>query len=296
MKTEERKKPMLVAGIILAILIIAGIGFLGYLFVFSNYIGTDNASIDGDHVSISAKMMGRIKSLSVNEGAKVEAGQLLVQLDDTDLRAQEAQSTAALNSARQNLVLTKVNLDRMREDFERTKTLLDTGNTTQEQYDHAVKSLATANAQYSIAQAQIDTANAQLGVIETQLLNTKIIAPISGVITKRLVMPGEVAQPGQAIFTINDLNHIWVTANFEETKIRLIHPGEPVDITVDAYPHYPFKGRVIQVADAIVPPPFSIGESTKTIQKIPVKILFTRIPASKILLPGMSVEVKIKVN
>jgi membrane fusion protein (multidrug efflux system) len=296
MKTEEQKRPVLISGIILAVLIIAGIGYLCYWVIFSNYIGTDNASIDGDHVSVSAKVPGRIRSLTVDEGTKVQTGQLLVQLDDIDLRAQETQTSASLNWEKQNLVLAKVNLEKAQSDFERIKTLFNSGNATKEQYDHAANTLEVFKVQYSIAQARINTTQAQLGGIETQLMNTRITAPISGIIAKKSVMPGEVVQPGQAIFTINDLTHIWVTANFEETKIRLIHPNEPVDITVDAYPNYPFKGWVAQVAAAIVPPPFSIGESTKTTQKIPVKILFNRIPASIVLLPGMSVEVRIKVN
>ncbi|HEX3044745.1 MAG TPA: efflux RND transporter periplasmic adaptor subunit, partial [Bacillota bacterium] len=223
-------------------------------------------------------------------------GQLLVQLEDSDLRAQEAQANASLNYAKKNLVLAKVNLDRAQDDLVRLKTLLANGNTTQEQYDHAAKAVETANAQYSIAQAQIDTANAQLGVIQTQLQNTRIVSPISGVVAKRNIKAGEVVQPGQAIFTINDPDHFWITANFEETKIRLIHTGQTVAITVDAYPDRKFTGRVDQISAAIVPPPFSIGETTKTTQKIPVKILFDKIPDGVSLLTGMSVEVKIKLH
>ena len=126
--------------IILVVLLIAGIGYVGYWFIFSKYVGTDDAAIDGNHVSVSAKMMGRVRNLTVDEGATVTAGQLLVQLDDTDLRAQEVQATASLDYANQNLVLAKVNLDRTQADFERTKTLMDTGNTTKEQYDHAAQS------------------------------------------------------------------------------------------------------------------------------------------------------------
>jgi membrane fusion protein (multidrug efflux system) len=296
MKTEEQKKPVFVSIIILTVLIIAGIGYLGYWMMFSKFIGTDDAAIEGDHVSISAKMMGRVRDIMVDEGTKVAAGQLLVQLDDTDLQAQEAQSGASLNYANQNLVLAKVNLDRTQADFERIKTLMDTGNATKEQYDHAVKALDASKVQYSIAQAQIGTAKAQLGVVDTQLSNTKITAPISGIIAKKSIMPGEVVQPGQAILTINNLNQVWIVAKFEETKIRLIRPNEPVDIRVDAYPNLKFKGRVVQISAAIVPPAFSIGESTKTTQKIPVKIEFTRIPPKVTLLPGMSVEVNVKVN
>jgi membrane fusion protein (multidrug efflux system) len=296
MKTEEHKKPMVYSWIILVVLLIAGLGYLGYMLFFSQYVSTDDAAVEGNHASISAKMMGRVKNLFVDEGAIVTVGQALVQLDDTDLRAQENQAIASLNYAGKNLTLAKVNLERTQADFERVKTLMDTGNATKEQYDHAAKALDASKVQYSIAQAQVETAKAQLGIIETQLLNTQIIAPISGTIAKKSVNPGEVVQPGQAIMSVNNLKEVWVIANFEETKIRLIHPDEPVDIKVDAYPGHTFKGKVLQVSAAIVPPPFSIGESTKTTQKIPVKIQFLNIPDSVSLLPGMSVEVNIKVH
>lgn len=296
MKSEQQKRPVLIGGIILSVLIITGLVFLFYWIIFSGYVSTDDAAIDGIHVSISSKIMGRINSLDVDEGDKVNAGDLLVQLDDTDLHAQEAQSIASLNYAKQNLTLAKINLDKNQNDFQRTKNLFKAGVATKETYDHAVNALDASNAQYSIAEAQIDTANAQLGIIKAQILNTKITAPITGIIAKRFIMPGEVVQPGQAIFTVNDLNHVWVIANFEETKISKIHNDQIVKISVDAYPNFNIKGRVALVFAAIIPPPFTIGESTKTTQKIPVKILFDQIPDSKILRPGMSVEVKIKVN
>jgi membrane fusion protein (multidrug efflux system) len=92
------------------------------------------------------------------------------------------------------------------------------------------------------------------------------------------------------------LSDIWVTANFEETKVGRIHPGQPVEISVDAYPRHPLKGRVTEVAATIVPPPFSIGDFTKTTQRIPVTIMIEQPPDSLRLLPGMSVEVKVRVK
>ena len=89
---------------------------------------------------------------------------------------------------------------------------------------------------------------------------------------------------------------MWVVANFEETTIRLIEPGQQADITVDAYPGTVFKGRVAQIYSAIVPPPFVIGESTKNTQKIPVKITFDQVPEQAVLLPGMSSEVAVTVK
>jgi membrane fusion protein, multidrug efflux system len=295
-KPEDHKKPVLVGAAVLLVLVLLGIGGLYYWIWSTNYAVTDAAAVDGAHVSVSAKLMGRILRLPVDEGARVEAGQLLVQLDDADLRAQEAQLTASVNFAALNLNLARINLERTRNDFQRAKALFDSGNSSAEQYDHAAKALEASDVQYSIAQAQIDTARAQLGVIETQLLSTRITAPISGVVAKRSYEPGEVVQPGQPILLINDLSSVWVVANYEETKIRMIRPGAPAQIRVDAYPDLKFEGRVTQVAAAIVPPPFSIGESTKTTQKIPVRISFDRIPAPAALVPGMSVEVTIKMK
>ncbi len=294
-KRKGRRAPIILGALILLVLLGVGLSF-GTIWILDsiNYVSTDDAAIDGDHVNVSAKTLGRIKSVLVEEGSEVEAGQILVLLDDVDLRAQEAQSTSSLNYARENLVLARVNLEKTRDDFNRTDTLFKGGAATREQYDHAARALETANAQYSIAQAQVDTANAQLGVIEAQLLNTRITAPISGTIVKKPLMPGELVQPGQTIFSINDLEHLWVTANFEETKISRIKVGAPVKITVDAYSSYPFHGRVLQIGAAILPPPFSIGEFTKTTQRVPVKIELGNRPADIVLLPGMSAEVKIE--
>jgi membrane fusion protein (multidrug efflux system) len=293
---NKRKAPVRLGAIVLLVMAATGLVF-GYLWLTDtlNFVNTENASIDGEHMNITARILGRIKSMSAAEGDKVEAGQVLVVLDDADLRAQERQAAAALNSARQNLVLSKVNLDRTEEDTRRMKTLYGSGATTKEQYDHAVKALDTADAQYAIAQAQVETANAQLGVIETQLLNTKIAAPIPGVISKRTLNPGDVAQPGQTICTVNNLASVWVTANIEETKIGKIKVDAPVEISVDAYPDMKFEGRVARISSGIVPPPFSIGEFTKTTQRIPVKILFVKLPENLTLLPGMSVVVKVRI-
>jgi membrane fusion protein, multidrug efflux system len=87
-----------------------------------------------------------------------------------------------------------------------------------------------------------------------------------------------------------------VTANFEETKVRHIHIGADAEINIDAYPAHPYKGKVTRISAGIVAPSFSIGEFTKTTQRVPVKIEFTPLPESLILLPGMSVEVKVKVK
>jgi len=296
-KKKRRRGPRVVGAIVLVVLIGAGLVY-GRSWLLDNitYTSTDDAIIDGNHVNISAKMLGRIQSMDAVEGSNVQPGQLLVSLDDTDLRAQEVQVAASLTYAKDNLVLAKVNLDKTQVDFNRTSALFKGGSATREQYEHASSALDTANAQYSIAQAQVDTSNAQLGVIANQLLNTRITAPIAGVVATKSLMPGDVVQPGQTIYSINDLSTIWVTANYEETKISRIRVGAPVLITVDAYSSHAFAGKVALIGAGIVPSPFSIGDFTKTTQRVPIKILFDTVPEGMVLLPGMSAEVKIKAN
>lgn len=296
-KKDDRKKPVLLGSVILIVLLAVGVAAgLYWLNDTLRFVSTDDAAIETEHVTVSSKVLGRIKTLTVTERDQVKAGQVLVELDPADLKAQEKQALASLKYAKQNMVLSKVNLDRTQDDFQRTKSLFAKAVVTREQYNHALKSLETARAQYSIAQTQVETSQAQLGILETQAQNTKITAPISGVIAKKSFMPGDVIQPGQAIYTINDLGDIWVTANFEETKISKIRIGAPVQVFIDAYPGKPFAGKVTRISAGIVAPPFSIGEFTKTTQRIPVKIEFDRNPTNLVLLPGMSVEVKISVR
>jgi membrane fusion protein (multidrug efflux system) len=269
------------------------------------YDSTDDAYVDANRVSISSKMLGRISELATSEGDTVAAGQIVVRLDDSDLRAQEAQAKAALVSAEENVKLANVNLSRAEDDYRRAQAQYGNKIIPQEQYDHALKTLDVARAQHSIAAAQVGSARAQLGVIETSLRNASIASPMDGVVAKRWLLVGDVVQPGQPIYAIYDIAHVWITANFEETKLTSLALNAPVEISVDAYPGLQFRGKVIQLGTntaaqfSLIPPNNAAGNYTKITQRVPVKISIDRPPesaADAALLPGMSVEVKVKVK
>ena len=215
-------------------------------------------------------------------------------LDDADLRAQERQAAAQLESARKNLLMVQVAVDRANDVFARTRSLFNSGAATREKYDNDSGALESANAQYEVARAQVGSAEAALAAIETSLLNTRLVAPIPGVVARLSYHPGDVVQPGQTILAVNDLSSVWVAANFEETKIGRIAVGAPVQVTVDAYSGNGFTGTVSYIGAGINPPPFSIGEFTKVTQRIPVKIKLDAIPEGVTLIPGLSVEVKVR--
>jgi membrane fusion protein (multidrug efflux system) len=302
-----RQKKIFIPALIILIAAILGIyWYIGQL----AYVSTDDAVIDGNRLSVSSKILGRIMLLTVDEGDTVKQGQLLVQLDSTDLNAQELQARAALNLARESIKLSNVNLAKAQEDFNRAEQQFNENVIPKEQFDHIQKALEVAKAQLNIDKTKVETSKAQLNVIETQLLNTSIYSPMDGVLGKRWVLKGDVVQPGQPIYTIFDLKNIWVTAYLEETKLASINLGDKVEISVDAYPDQNFAGKVYQIGSntasqfSLIPPSNASGNFTKVTQRVPIKISIEPVnetgqsdPSDDInLLPGMSVEIKIKVK
>jgi membrane fusion protein (multidrug efflux system) len=289
------------------LVILAALAGAWYWYVnLRDFVSTDDAYIEQNRVSISPKILGRVAALTVDEGDTVTPGEILARLDQTDLLAQKEQAVASLRFAEQSVELARVNLDRAQDDYARAEQQYKAGVTTKEQYDHARSALESARAERSIALARIGTAKAQVGVVQVQLENCIIASPVSGKVAKRWVLPGDIVQPGQPIFSVYDRTETWVTANLEETNLHAIHLNQDVAISVDSYPHKKFFGRVFQIGGStaaqfsLIPPNNASGNFTKITQRVPVKISVTQDrPAGEDpveLLPGMSVEVRIKVR
>jgi membrane fusion protein, multidrug efflux system len=296
----------LVIPLFAVVLVVAAVAW-HYFLNRRDFVSTDDANIDGNRVSISTRILGRINQLSADEGDTVRRGQVLVRLDDGDLKAQQRQARASLSLARENVALAKVGLDRSQADFGRASTQFRDHVITGEQMDHARSELESAKARYGIALAQTQLAEAQLGIVETQLLNTAIESPMDGVVSKRWALAGDVVQPGQAVFSVTDLEHLWVTAYLEETHLKAIRIQDKVSIRVDAYPSLSFAGTVVQIGSntaaqfSLIPPNNAAGNFTKITQRVPVKISIEASadsPAARAvrLIPGMSVEVKVRVH
>jgi membrane fusion protein, multidrug efflux system len=279
-------------------------------FYFTNkrdYVSTDDATIDGSRVSVSAKMLGRIDGLEADEGDTVRQGQILFRLDPSDLLAQEVQAAASVALAHENIRLAKVSVERARADFERASAQFRDKVIPVEQFDHVRSEFESAQARLGIAAAQARAADAQLGIVRTQLRNSEIQSPMDGVIAKRWALPGDVVQPGQAVFSVNDMKTLWVIANLEENRLAAIHLNDRVKIRVDAYPGREFSGTVTRIGSntaaqfSLIPPNNAAGNFTKITQRIPVKISIEPSPGGETggtvrLMPGMSAEVKVKVR
>jgi membrane fusion protein (multidrug efflux system) len=289
------------------LVILAALAGTWYWYVnLRDFVSTDDAYIEQNRVSISAKILGRVAALTVDEGDTVTPGQSLVRLDDTDLLAQKEQAVASLKFSEQSVGLARVNLARAQDDYARAEQQFKSGVITKEQYDHARSALESARAEQSIALSRIGTAKAQVGVVQVQLDNCVITSPVTGKVARRWVLPGDVVQPGQPIFSVYDRTETWVTANLEETNLQAVGLNQDVTITVDSYADKKFSGRVFQIGGStaaqfsLIPPNNASGNFTKVTQRVPVKISIAQDHAageSRLeLLPGMSVEVRIKVR
>jgi membrane fusion protein (multidrug efflux system) len=160
----------------------------------------------------------------------------------------------------------------------------------------APQQVTATRARAESAQARVKQAEAAVKQAELNLEHSVVKAPIKGVVSRKSVEPGQVVQPGQPLMSIIPLEQVWITANFKETQLANMRPGQPVTIKVDAYGGRKFKGHVDSVAAAtgsrfsLLPPENATGNFVKVVQRVPVKIVLEQgQDPEHMLRPGMSV-------
>jgi membrane fusion protein (multidrug efflux system) len=380
--------------------------------------------VKGNLVNLSAKVSGRIVQLRVEEGDRVQAGQVLVEIDPKDYLAAQAQAQANLEMARHDLdrAVTQLSLtrerviqgigtaeaslresgeslkfaeddatlqtDRVNKDIDRARanlqaakakvleakatlenakkefdrnhelfrsnyvaeTARDSAETAwqvaQSKYDVALENERDAVSQVEMAEAnqrsitlkkqsirvseqvrerakinvalaqeekkqialqeksiellkaKVQETEATLQLAEIHLQETKVLSPISGVISKRLVDQGQVVQVGQPLLVVNNPTEKWVVANVEETKVRRVHQGAKTLVEVDAFPGRDFEGRVEFIGSAassefaLLPSENPSGNFIKVTHRIPVRVSVQ--DPKNMLKPGMMVVVAIE--
>jgi len=154
--------------------------------------------------------------------------------------------------------------------------------------------MRTADAQAKVA--KVAQARAALEAAQLNLSYTDVVAPVNGVATHKQVEPGQIVQAGQGLLVVVPLQDVWVTANFKETQLKYMKPGQKAEVKVDTY-GMTFNGHVDSIAGAtggvlsLLPPENATGNYVKVVQRIPVKIVLDPIPPDKaVLRPGMNVD------
>ena len=247
----------------------------------------------------------------------VRRGQIVAKLNPQDetaklaqVQAQGAQAQTQVEQALANQTGALAQAANAAADVARYRSLQNTNPqaVAQQQVDQAVAADRNARAQLAAAAAQVAGARAQIKTVQAQIATarisvgyTQIAAPADGHVTQRSVAPGNYVTPGQDLMTIVPLQ-LWVTANFKETQLALMRPGQPVSVSVDACGDADIRGHIDSIqrgagqAFGILPPENATGNYVKVVQRVPVKILLDKVPQDCTLGPGMSVEPSVKVR
>jgi membrane fusion protein, multidrug efflux system len=238
-----------------------------------------------------------------------------------NLDAQIVAQQARIDQAGKQVVQTEAALTFAEQENNRAQDLVKRGAGTQQAAQQTSSNLIQAQATVASAQANLVAAQKQIPVLQAQrasadaqlkqmeaalqhardnLERTRLTAPEPGRATRISAAVGALAQPGQVLMIFVPENK-WVTANFKETQLTYMRPGQPADIAIDAYPGRIFKGRVDSIqagsgaAFSLLPPENATGNFVKVVQRVPVKIVFD-MPPDVFIGPGMSVVPTVKVR
>ena len=277
---QKKKKAFMIVGVVVVIGLTLGYFYSAYR---KTHVSTDDAFIDGNIHTISARVSGNVKAVLVTDNQRVKKGDLLVEIDPADYRSKA-------EAAKANRELQRATLRLAESDRKRAKALYEQDASSTERYDRAVST-------YEISLAQVKLAEEQLRQSELNLGYTTVVAPADGYVTRKSVQTGNQVQTGQPLMAIVDLDSLYVVANYKETEMERIRPGQEVKMTIDSFPGKEFKGKVDSimagtgVSFSLFPAENATGNYVKVVQRIPVKIVFQEGTDKEHLLRiGMSVE------
>lgn len=302
---------------------------------------TNDAYVDAHVVSVIPKVPAYVKKLYVDDNSKVQAGQLLIELDPRDYAVQLEQAKASLadaegklQEARDQIPVADAEIARQRAELEvaeanaklaqvnlsRLQSVSDIRAVSSQRVDEGKAAAASTRASVIAAQVRVQAAQAQAKLVRSQtataqaavaqaraavdqaalnLTYTKIYAGEAGSIAKKTVEPGNFVQPGQLLLSVVP-EHLYVIANYKETQLTRVRPGQAVAVDVDAFPDLHLRGHVDSIQRgtgsrfALLPPENATGNFVKIVQRVPVKIEFDNPgEAMKWIAPGMSVETRI---
>jgi membrane fusion protein (multidrug efflux system) len=265
---------------------VVALGVGGYLYSTRGRVSTDDAYVEGHVVPVSAKVKGHLARVLVDDNQTVEKGQVLAEIETADYATARDRAQAKVRGA-------AARLKQSRADLTRYQALAAHDEATRQ-------TLENAEAAAESAEADAAAASADLKQAELDLSYTKIEAPQAGRVTRKSLEEGAFVNPGQALLAIVPAK-VWVVANFKETELRGMRPGERAEIKVDAGSGV-LTGRVDSIQSgtgarfSLLPPENATGNYVKVVQRVPVKIVLDDANQAGLLAPGLSVEVTVRVN
>ncbi len=266
--------------------VLAGLGALalaGAVFYWihsSAHETTDDATIEAHVLPVSSKVTGQILEVDVDDNQHVEKGALLARIDPRDYQVKLDQAGAELAAA-------KAEAARAAADAARSKQLFERDDVSRQVYDKAV-------ADAEVFKARAELAAKKVSAAEMDLSYTRLTAPEAGKVTKKNAELRAFVQVGQPLMAIVT-DQAWVVANFKETQLTRMRPGQKVTVEVDAFPGKELKAHIDSIQSgtgarfSLLPAENATGNFVKVVQRVPVKIVFDEPVTGLMLVPGMSV-------
>ena len=333
-KSQQRKKGL---SIFILLLLLIAIGSAAYWFFFiKGFEETEDAYVSGNQVMVSAQVAGNISKINVDNMDPVQAGDVLLELDDTNakLSFEQAKSNLA-NAVRQVSQLNytvkqlksavranEITLAQAQGNLNRRVQLVKDGAIDKESFQHAKEAVELAKANLTTSQNQLGANQALLldGPLSEQpqiqsavsnlkqawlnLERTKIRSPIKGYVARRNAQVGQAVSVGGALMAVVTTDQMWLDANFKETQLTHMRIGQPAEIHFDLYgKDKTFNGKVVGIemgtgsAFSLLPAQNATGNWIKVVQRVPVRIqLDPQQLAENPLRIGLSATVKVNVT
>ncbi len=311
-KQERSWIRMAIFGVILAVGVVWGGNKLVRSF---SYEETDDAQVTGNIYPVIPRVPGKVVEVLAKDNQIVQKGDVLLRIDPSDYQirrdmaeAQLLKAQASVSGAQADIAEAAANQTKLDADLRRSRNLQRQDVISRAELDAATAGAtastakhAAAGDKYKAAQAQVKQAEAELKNAELQLSWTTVTAPEAGHVSKKNIQPGQYVAPGQQLIAIVGSGDLWVVANFKETQLTHMKPGQPVIVMVDAFPGKEFKGHIDSISAgtgaqfALLPPDNASGNFVKVTQRVPVKIVFDEKPDAP-LAAGMNVIVEVKVK
>ncbi|MFI5348530.1 MAG: HlyD family secretion protein [Elusimicrobiota bacterium] len=253
-----------------------------YLLLAPPSASTDDATIEGHVIPVSAKIAGHVARVLIDDNQVVKAGDVLAEIDPRDFQTRLDQARGKVASDRAEAAKTEA-------DLKRAQALFSRDEASRQDMEHA-------QAASDAAKADLSQSEAALRQADLDLSYTRIVAPEAGRVTRKAVEPGAYVSVGQSVLALVP-DESWVVANFKETQLTRMRAGQHAEIRVDAYPNERLRGHVdsIQAGTgarfSLLPAENATGNFIKVVQRVPVKIVLDDKPSGgRVLAPGMSVE------